>query len=197
LLVWMDGGESIIGDFLGPFKDFDLKKLFGQAFDYLINLAKKYGKFIIMALFPVSFIFAYFDEIIEWFKSLPSIIENLFKAIGPKIREALSGFLPSGFFNAGTPGKADNVTNVQDAIITKTGRVIHTHPDDNLVAVKDLGSLGRSKSSGGIIVNIEKVILGSDSPQENAHVFAKYLERELEKIAIKIGLGAGVSPEAI
>ncbi|MBM9579800.1 hypothetical protein JWG45_21875, partial [Leptospira sp. 201903070] len=25
LLVWMDGGESIIGDFLGPFKDFDLK----------------------------------------------------------------------------------------------------------------------------------------------------------------------------
>ncbi|UOG61429.1 LIC12611 family phage tail protein [Leptospira noguchii] len=197
LLVWMDGGESIIGDFLGPFKDFDLKKLFGQAFDYLINLAKKYGKFIIMALFPVSFIFAYFDEIVDWFKSLPSVIENLFKEIGPKIREAFSGILPSGLFSAGTPGKAGDPVNVNDAIITKTGRVIHTHPDDNLVAVKDLGSLGRSKSSGGISINIEKVILGSDSPQENAQIFAKFLERELEKIAIKIGLGSGLSPEAI
>ncbi|MCH1911782.1 hypothetical protein L9Z17_07665 [Leptospira noguchii] len=99
LLVWMDGGESIIGDFLGPFKDFDIKKLFGQAFDYLINLAKKYGKFLIMALFPISTLYFYFDEIVEWFKSLPEIIENLFKGIGPKIKEAFSGILPSGIFN--------------------------------------------------------------------------------------------------
>ncbi|WP_004472579.1 LIC12611 family phage tail protein [Leptospira santarosai] len=197
LLVWMDGGESIIGDFLGPFKDFDIKKIFGQAFDYLINLAKKYGKQLITALFPVSFISAHFDEIIEWFKSLPEIMGNLFKDIGPKIKEAFSGILPSGIFNFGKPGKADNVTNVHDAIITKSGKVIHTHPDDNLVAVKDLGSLGRSKSSGGIVVNIANVVLGAGSPSENAHIFAEYLERELEKIAIKIGLGSGLSPEAM
>ncbi|WP_061266101.1 LIC12611 family phage tail protein [Leptospira interrogans] len=197
LLVWMDGGESIIGDFLGPFKDFDIKKLFGQAFDYLINLAKKYGKFLIMALFPISTLYFYFDEIVEWFKSLPEIIENLFKDIGPKIKEAFSGIFPSGVFNFGTPGKADNVTKVHDAIITKTGKVIHTDPDDNLVAVKDLGSLGRSKSSGGISVNIANVTLGAGSPQENATIFAKYLEKELEKIAIKLGLSAGLSPEAM
>lgn len=122
---------------------------------------------------------------------------NLFKDIGPKIKEAFSGILPSGIFNFGKPGKADNVTNVHDAIITKSGKVIHTHPDDNLVAVKDLGSLGRSKSSGGIVVNIANVVLGAGSPSENAHIFAEYLERELEKIAIKIGLGSGLSPEAM
>ncbi|MBM9501596.1 hypothetical protein JWG44_15185 [Leptospira sp. 201903071] len=56
---------------------------------------------------------------------------------------------------------------------------------------------GSSSRNGSIVVNIAEVILGSGSSKEEARSFAKYLEKELDKVAIKIGLGSGMSPEAI
>ncbi|PJZ57882.1 LIC12611 family phage tail protein [Leptospira barantonii] len=96
------------------------------------------------------------------------------------------------------PAQTGNVTNVNDALITKHGEIVKFHPDDNVVAVKDLGVLGGSKqnrSGGGISVNIANVVLGSATRKEDASVFASYLEKELDKIALKIGLASGLTPE--
>ncbi|MBM9576956.1 hypothetical protein JWG45_07295 [Leptospira sp. 201903070] len=56
---------------------------------------------------------------------------------------------------------------------------------------------GSNSRNGSIVVNISEVNLGSGSSKEEAQSFAKYLEKELEKVALKIGLGSGLSPEAI
>lgn len=110
-----------------------------------------------------------------------------------------SGAPPAGS-GAGIGAGAGNVTNANDALITKHGQIVKFHPDDNIVAVKDLGVLGGSKKekggiSGGISVNIAKVVLGAATRKEDASIFASYLEKELDKIALKIGLASGLTPE--
>ncbi|RHX86040.1 LIC12611 family phage tail protein [Leptospira stimsonii] len=167
LFKWMKGGKSVIGDFLGPF---DLVK----------------GKF---------------DSLIETVISFKDRIIQFFTDLGPKIRKIISDLVPAGVlkFLGIAPDFKEPPTEVQDAIITKHGKVIHFHPDDNLVAVKDLGILGGSKAGNGkgISVNIANVTLGSGSTQKDAQMFGAYLEKELEKIALKIGLQSGLSPEGV
>jgi hypothetical protein len=41
-------------------------------------------------------------------------------------------------------GPAGNVTSVNDALITSSGKVVKFHPDDNILAMKDFGALGQS-----------------------------------------------------
>ncbi|MBW0433845.1 hypothetical protein HGB47_09470 [Leptospira yasudae] len=165
LFKWMSGSKSVIGAFLGPFNN--IKKLF--------------------------------NDLALWFQGLPDMIVKFFKNLGPKIKEALKGMIPGDLLKIfGVASvKTDKVETVEDAIITKQGKVVKFHPDDNLVAVKDLGVLGGSKSNkgGGISVNIANVVLSSATRREDAAVFASYLEKELDKIALKIGLASGLAPE--
>lgn len=48
----------------------------------------------------------------------------------------------------------DNVTNVNDAIITPSGKVVSTHPDDYLIATKTPGSLVGASANSAPVVNI-------------------------------------------
>ncbi|PJZ53178.1 LIC12611 family phage tail protein [Leptospira adleri] len=165
LFKWMKGGKSVIGDFL-------------QFIDPLIQK---------------------FNTLLDTVRSFKDKIIQFFSDLGSKIRKMISDIVPAGVlkFLGIAPEVKEPPTQVQDAIITKHGKVIQFHPDDNLVAVKDLGILGGSKSGNGkgISVNIANVTLGSGSTQKDAQMFGAYLEKELEKIALKIGLQSGLSPE--
>ncbi|EMM82992.1 LIC12611 family phage tail protein [Leptospira interrogans] len=168
LYKWFTGSESAIGKFLGPFAN--IKKMF--------------------------------RDLIDWFKSLPGKILSSLGELGSNIQKKLGGIFPLQLLKVLgiTSSQSSDVKKVDDALITKQGQIVQFHPDDNLVAVKDLGVLGGSKSKSGgnsININIANVVLGSASTKEDANVFASYLEKELEKIATKIGLGAGISPEAV
>lgn len=55
-------------------------------------------------------------------------VKDFFGGVGGDIKEGASDFF-GGLF-----GKEENV---QDAIITKTGEIIHTSPDDNIIATKN------------------------------------------------------------
>lgn len=143
-----------------------------------------------------------FRDLIDWFKSLPGKILSSLGELGSNIQKKLGGIFPLQLLKVLgiTSSQSSDVKKVDDALITKQGQIVQFHPDDNLVAVKDLGVLGGSKSKSGgnsININIANVVLGSASTKEDANVFASYLEKELEKIATKIGLGAGISPEAV
>ncbi|TGM00538.1 hypothetical protein EHQ76_11915 [Leptospira barantonii] len=141
----------------------------------------------------IILIFKNFNKILDavknGFMSLLTSFQN------SKIGSWFGLFKASG---ASPPAQTGNVTNVNDALITKHGEIVKFHPDDNVVAVKDLGVLGGSKQNrggGGISVNIANVVLGSATRKEDASVFASYLEKELDKIALKIGLASGLTPE--
>ena len=64
---------------------------------------------------------------------------------------------------------------VNDAIITKTGQIIHTDPDDNLYAFKKLPELGgrvNGKANGSM-----------EAMERNSGVSEKMLDRLADKIA--------------
>jgi hypothetical protein len=83
---WMEGGDSMIGDFLGPFADFDLGAIvqgwldtfvgwwdglvgwFGEAWGGFQELIKEYGMSFLYALFPVLLLPKVLDLGIELFK---------------------------------------------------------------------------------------------------------------------------------
>ncbi|MCW7459543.1 hypothetical protein ND856_14180 [Leptospira bandrabouensis] len=203
LLGWMDGGESIIGDFLGPFKDFDLVKLFKGMLDRVLNLVKTYGKWIIIAMFPVSALYFFWDEIVAFISGIPDKIVGFFSSMKDTIKSLLKDILPESFISGLKSIGIDlgsNSERVNDAIITKDGKVIHTHPDDNLYAFKSLpgASGGPNPSStqgsargqaGGINfkIEIDKVILGNGSVQEDAYKFLDMIESLMdEKLAPKL-----------
>lgn len=203
LIEWMDGGESIIGDFLGPFKDFDLGKIFKGMLDRVLNLVRTYGKWIIIAMFPVSALYFFWDEIVAFISGIPDKIVGFFSSMKDTIRSLLKDILPESFISGLKSIGIDlgsNSERVNDAIITKDGKVIHTHPDDNLYAFKSLpgASGGTDKSSlqgsvkgqtGGISfkLEIDKIILGNGSIQEDAYKFLEMVESILdEKLAPKL-----------
>jgi Flp pilus assembly pilin Flp len=199
LLTWMDGGDSIIGDFLGPWKDFDLAKLFKGMLDKVLNLVKTYGKWVIMALFPVSALYFFWDDIVAFISGIPGKIIAMFESMKESIKNLLKDILPESFLNGLKSIGIDlsgGATNVNDAIITKEGKVIHTHPDDNLYAFKELpgASAGSSNNSGGssglkslLSFNIEKIILGSGSTEEDAKDFVSMIEEQIDdKIVPKL-----------
>lgn len=141
----------------------------------------------------IILIFKNFNRILEavknGFMSLVSSFQN--SKIG-----SLFGLLKA---SGAPPAQTGNVTNVNDALITKHGEIVKFHPDDNVVAVKDLGTLGNSKKNRGgsnpISINIANLVLGSASTKDDAKAFASYLEKELDKIALKIGIASGLTPE--
>lgn len=209
LLSWMDGGESIIGDFLGPFKDFDLGKIFKGMLDRVLNLVKTYGKWIIIAMFPISALYFFWDEIVAFISSIPDKIIGFFVSMKDSIRALLKDILPESFINGLKSIGIDlgsNSERVNDAIITKDGKVIHTHPDDNIYAFKKLpGATGAPDSSakqgsvktqaGGITfkIEIDKIILGNGNLQEDAYKFLEMIESLLdEKVAPKLRQMLGV-----
>jgi hypothetical protein len=101
------------------------------------------------------------DKFIEWLGNLKEGILNLPGEIWTKIKE---GFLwvveaVKNLFSfqkknvnlssnvvQGDDGKWRKATSVNDAIITKTGQVIKTHPDDTIIATKTPGSMGGSQT---------------------------------------------------
>ena len=60
--------------------------------------------------------------------------------------------------------------SVNDAIITKTGQVIQTHPDDNIIATKSLGGMGGMT-----------IVIQGDNYGVNADAIAKSLFDKLRK----------------
>lgn len=90
-----------------------------------------------------------------------------YKSLAEAISAARSG-------NAAEVGRIQKkVTKVNDAIITKTGEVVQTHPDDYIIATKNPGALGGKNIS----IHIEGAIL----TQEAARVIGDLILGDLQR----------------
>lgn len=119
LYVWITGGQSLIGEWLGSFSDFaaKIKNIFiglwekiKSIFIRVVNFFKNYGKYLMMAIFPLSALYFYWDQIVAFFKSIPNRVVSFFSSIperivsylsglGSRIRDALTGILPQWAVN--------------------------------------------------------------------------------------------------
>jgi hypothetical protein len=80
------------------------------------------------------------DQFIQNIKDLPGRIAS---SISSAIRSFASMFKKDKDEDSSSSTKT---TKVNDAIITKTGQVIKTHPDDTIIATKTPGSMGGSQT---------------------------------------------------
>lgn len=108
--TWMAGGDSMIGDFLGPFET--LPDRFMEIFNEAVELAKEYGIYLLYALFPVLLLPKVWEigtdlfkkgwqKLMNWIKGnsiLGPILKDL-SAMKEKIDKALSGFDLSDMFS--------------------------------------------------------------------------------------------------
>lgn len=119
LYVWITGGHSLIGEWLGSFSDFavKIKNIFiglwekiKAIFVGVVNFFKNYGKYFIMAIFPLSALYFYWGQIVAFFRSIPDRVISFFSSIperivsylsslGTRIRDALTGILPGWAVN--------------------------------------------------------------------------------------------------
>lgn len=97
LYTWITGGESVIGSWLestfGAIPEV-ISGVFAKVkafFVSVLDFFKQYGKYFIMAIFPVSAIYFYWDQIVAFFTSMPGKIVAFFSALPGKIMAALSG----------------------------------------------------------------------------------------------------------
>ncbi|WP_210410002.1 LIC12611 family phage tail protein [Leptospira langatensis] len=90
LYAWLSGGESVIGNFLKYFDEFKPRIIKAvqsaidwvrNAFNGLIDFAKAYGKYFIMALFPISILYYYFDQIkasvMDFVNTISDLLSNI------------------------------------------------------------------------------------------------------------------------
>jgi len=103
LYVFLKGGESVIGDFFGSLAEGwnFVKKTFFKFVNFMkiqfmkfVQFAKIWGKRLIMFLFPFSLIYFFWDEIVDFLKSIPSKIVSFFQQLGAAIVNFLRGILP-------------------------------------------------------------------------------------------------------
>lgn len=100
LYVWFTGGQSLIGSWLGPWRE-SINKIKGlfiglwsgikSVVSGILNFFKTNGRYIIMALFPVSILYFYWDQISGFLRSVPGRIMDFFRSIPDRILSALSG----------------------------------------------------------------------------------------------------------
>jgi tape measure domain-containing protein len=107
LYQWFNGGESVIGNWLESFKgNIDtVKKFFVNTWNSIREFFARNGKYIVMALFPLSALYYYWDEIaafigsipdriVEFFSSLPDKLFAALSSLGSGIADLLKGILP-------------------------------------------------------------------------------------------------------
>jgi len=206
LLVWVvrdiwnafHGGPSVIMGVFGKIKGF---------FVSIYEFFKQYGKFFIMAIFPVSAIYFYWDQIAEFIKSIPDRIVSFIKSIPDRIMSILSG-IKEMLKNLLPPAVM--------SLLVKTGFMDDTkqikaragggdiNAGDEYVVGEDGPELFRSDRAGTIIPNhalgggrkstsitLAPVfnISGAADPERIAALAIKKMENMLPLVAAELGFG--------
>ncbi len=96
IYTWITGGDSLIGSWLGSWENVigGIRDFFVSVFDWLLNAGKEYGPSIIMALFPLSMVYFFWDEIVAFFKSIPDRVVAALSGLKGLIPKLLAFILP-------------------------------------------------------------------------------------------------------
>jgi hypothetical protein len=91
--TWINGGDSLIGDFFGPWEDFDLGAIIqgwlSDLWDFVASF-EEIGILILGVLFPLILIYKYWDDIMKFFDG---IIPNVTKYFEKSFKDTLTRVL--------------------------------------------------------------------------------------------------------
>ncbi|MBN2157926.1 MAG: tape measure protein [Spirochaetes bacterium] len=92
LYQWFNGGESVIGKWLESFKGSfkAVEKFIIKTWNSIKDFFSRYGKYIVMAMFPISALYYYWDEIMAFIQSIPDRIISFFTSLPDRLISALS-----------------------------------------------------------------------------------------------------------
>ncbi|WP_367898827.1 hypothetical protein AB3N61_06630 [Leptospira sp. WS58.C1] len=151
LYGWITGGESVIGQFFGPFEKFkeNAVKWFAaginwikSAFNSLLNFANTYGKYLIMAIFPISILYFYFNQIKSGVIGFVSSITTAFSSINWK------ALIPDWVLTA-----AKSLSNIVGGSSAQSG------------TGGILASLSGARASGGVVSAGKSYLVGERGPE--------------------------------
>ncbi|PJZ24403.1 hypothetical protein CH352_14405 [Leptospira hartskeerlii] len=172
LFAWFNGGDSVIKVF------FEKAVVWVKsALNSLLSFAKTYGKYLVMAVFPISIIYFYFDDIKKAFNSLLDFAKTygkyLIMAIFPisilyfyfdEIKNAINGFISyvttafsSINWNALIP---DWVLSAAKSLSSIAGGSSAQAASGGL-----LGSLSGARASGGVVSAGKSYLVGERGPE--------------------------------
>lgn len=131
-------GATLVVAVMGIAKALELIiKLFALLFDWATKLADFFATAFMATLKALGSTIEWLASKFEWlFQKISALVEKA-KQLGGKVADTVSGAV----------GK---VFNVNDAVVSPSGNVISTHPDDWLIATKNPESLG----GGGLTINM-------------------------------------------
>ena len=222
LYHFFTGGESLIGEWVAgmlnkvkwipeAFKKFFfaipafIRTTFSRVtntirgwFTSTIQMFKKYGKYLIMAMLPVSILFFYWDEISSFLKSIPSKIVDIFSSIPGKlkgafsnIKKSLEGMLPDWVIKIISKNSGDEqaqssiearasggpVSSGQTYLVGEKGPELFTPRGSGTITPNH--ALGKGGGSGkNINITIAPVINITSSA--NPETIAEYVIRKIE-----------------
>ncbi|MCL2154188.1 MAG: tape measure protein [Leptospirales bacterium] len=206
--AFFTGGESVFGDWLAAMKDrfAEVGDFFKKWLGVILNLFKKYGKYLIMAIFPISILYFYWNQISAFFRSIPDRIVNYFASIPDKIKEALGdlkeslkGILPDWavklLAKININGQAEavqaratggSVNSGEAYIVGERGPELFT-PSRSGTIIPNNALSGGSKSAN-ITIAPTINISGSTDPETVASLVMKKIQELIPAISAELGL---------
>jgi hypothetical protein len=239
LYHWFTGGESVIGQFVQGFLDrlkglgtavrgfftgiintvkgffVRIKNVVKGFFVSAIDLFKKYGKFLIMYLFPISILFFYWDQISSFLGGVPDKIVGFFKSIPARIKAVFSnlktflkGLLPDWVVNLvtkNTGGKAGKkgavearasggpVSAGKPYLVGEEGPELFTPGRSGTIVPNKALSSGGSGGGKNINITIAPVfnISGASDPETIVSLVMKKIEDIIPLVGAELGLEIG------
>lgn len=211
LYTFFTGGESVLGGFVTG-----VKNVFSNVFNVIkgwfttaLNFFKTYGKFLIMAIFPVTALYFYWNEISSFLRSIPDRIVEFFKSIPDRVKSLLSGLkemliglLPAPlvriidkikFTGSAEPIEARAGGGPVDAgspyLVGEEGPELFTPKRSGMIT----SNSGLSRGGRGANITIAPVINinGAGDPETIASLVLRKIEELMPGIEAELGLEVG------
>jgi len=226
LYTWITGGESIFGKWLGTFDSVRKKisNFFVGIFDGIkgvyqsvIGFFSRNGRYFVMAIFPISLLYYYWDEIKAFFMGIPDMVINFFagipdrlmsfvSGIGARIREALKGILPDWAINLIARVSGEQVQARAGGGDVEAGRtyIVGERGPEILQMGNRSGNIipngaiaGAGSTSGPVQITLSPIInFNAPVSRDDGDYIAGLVTRVMEEMAAQIaGVRAGLGME--
>lgn len=211
LYIFFTGGDSVIGEWVNGIKSkfSGVLTVVKTWFSSAIGFFKEKGKYLIMAIFPISAIYFYWDQISAFLKSIPDKIVSFFKSIPDRIltmlsglKDMLKGLLPDWAVNLLAKIKfSDNTEKIQARaaggpvnsgspyLVGEEGPELFTPSSSGRIIPN--GALGGGRRSANITIAPVFNISGAADPESIASYVMKKIEDLIPSIEAELGLEVG------
>lgn len=212
IYTWFQGGDSVFGEWLDPLAENinKVKAFFVNGWKSIRDFFDRNGRFIVMALFPLSALYYYWDEIMNFFRSIPGRIVSFFEelpdriistmaGLGDRLKDALKDILPGWAVKLIGRVSADNIEARADGGPVSAGReyIVGEEGPERFVPntsgfIVPNSGLGGSGSRAVNITIAPVINFNGSSARDDADTIINKVIQVIEEKIYQAGLMAGL-----